>query len=80
MGLLATATASSWTPLPSCGATAGPSQALRALDALHVGCALMVAARLPQIGLQLWTADKRQARAARSEGLVEWIEDGASRG
>jgi hypothetical protein len=33
------------------------------------------------IGLQFWTADKQQAHAARSEGLVvEWIEDGASRG
>ena len=43
---------------------------LRALDALHVGCALVVAARLPRIGLQFWTADKQQAHAARSEGLA----------
>ena len=43
---------------------------LRALDALHVGCALVVAAQLPQIGLQFWTADEQQARAADAEGLA----------
>jgi len=43
---------------------------LRALDAIHVGCALVVAARLPQIGVEFWTADKQQAQAARTEGLT----------
>jgi predicted nucleic acid-binding protein len=43
---------------------------LRALDAIHIGCALVVAARLPQIGVEFWTADKQQAQAAHSEGLV----------
>jgi predicted nucleic acid-binding protein len=42
---------------------------LRALDAIHVGCALVVAAQLPQVGLEFWTADKQQAQAARSEAL-----------
>jgi uncharacterized protein len=42
---------------------------LRALDMVHVGCALVVAARLPHIGLEFWTADKLQAQAARSAGL-----------
>lgn len=44
--------------------------ALHALDAIHVGCALVVAARLPHIGVEFWTADKQQARAARTEGLT----------
>jgi predicted nucleic acid-binding protein len=43
---------------------------LRGLDALHLGCALVVAARLPQIGLEFWTADKCQAQAARTEGFT----------
>ena len=43
---------------------------LRALDALHIGCALVVAAALPQIGLEFWTADNQQASAARNEGLT----------
>jgi uncharacterized protein len=43
---------------------------LRALDAIHVGCALVVAAQLPQIGLEFWTADKQQAQAARNETLT----------
>ncbi len=43
---------------------------LRALDAIHIGCALVVAARLPQIGVEFWTADKQQAHAARIEGLT----------
>src|SRR5215471_9967562 len=43
---------------------------LSALDAMHVGCALVVAAALPQLGLEFWTADKQQAHAARSEGLT----------
>jgi uncharacterized protein len=42
---------------------------LRTLDALHVGCALVVAARLPRLGLEFWTADEQQARAARAQGL-----------
>ncbi len=43
---------------------------LRAFDAIHVGCALVVAARLPQLGLEFWTADRQQARAAAAEGLA----------
>ncbi len=43
---------------------------LRALDAIHIGCALVVAARLQQIGVEFWTADKQQAQAARSAGLT----------
>ena len=43
---------------------------LRALDAIHIGCALVVAARLPQIGVEFWTADKQQAQAARTAGLT----------
>lgn len=43
---------------------------LRAFDAIHVGCALVVAARLPQLGLEFWTADQQQARAAMAEGLA----------
>lgn len=42
---------------------------LRAFDAVHVGCALVVATRLPRIGLQFWTADRQQAQTAGSEGL-----------
>ena len=40
---------------------------IRTLDALHVGCALVVAARLPDIHLEFWTADRQQAEAARSQ-------------
>ena len=43
---------------------------LRAFDAIHIGCALVVAARLPQIGLEFWTADRQQARAATADGLT----------
>jgi uncharacterized protein len=43
---------------------------LRALDAIHIGCALVVAARLQQIGVEFWTADKQQAQAARTAGLT----------
>ena len=43
---------------------------LRALDAIHIGCALVVAAALPQIAFEFWTADKQQADAARNEGLT----------
>jgi predicted nucleic acid-binding protein len=43
---------------------------LRGLDALHLGCAAVVAARLPHIGLEFWTADMQQARAAEAEGFA----------
>ena len=43
---------------------------LRAFDALHLGCALVVAASLAPIGLEFWTADRRQAQAAAAEGLA----------
>ena len=43
---------------------------LRACDALHIGCALVAAAKLPELPLQFWTADRRQAQAARAEGLA----------
>lgn len=43
---------------------------IRALDALHVGCALAVAARLPDIHLEFWTADRQQADAVRSQQLT----------
>ena len=43
---------------------------IRTLDALHVGCALVVAARLPEVQLEFWTADKQQAEAARSQRLT----------
>ncbi len=35
---------------------------LRALDAIHVGCALVVAAQLSPIGLEFWTADSSRHR------------------
>ncbi|HET7737811.1 MAG TPA: type II toxin-antitoxin system VapC family toxin [Tepidiformaceae bacterium] len=43
-------------------------QPVRALDALHIGMALTVEALLPE-RIQFWTADRRQATAARAEGL-----------
>jgi predicted nucleic acid-binding protein len=43
--------------------------ALRA-EAIHVGCALVIAARLSHIGIEFWTADKLQAQAAQKEGLT----------
>lgn len=43
---------------------------LRALDAIHIGTALVVAAQLPRLGLEFWTADTQQARAASAEGLT----------
>jgi predicted nucleic acid-binding protein len=43
---------------------------LRAFDAVHLGCALIVSAQLPTIGLEFWTADRQQAQAARAEGLA----------
>lgn len=43
---------------------------IRTLDALHVACALVVAAQAPEIGLEFWTADRQQAQAARTEGLT----------
>jgi uncharacterized protein len=42
---------------------------IRTLDALHVGCALVVTARLPGVQIEFWTADKQQADAARSKQL-----------
>ena len=42
---------------------------LRGFDALHVGCALMIAAESPDTPVQFWTADRRQAEAASAEGL-----------
>ncbi|MGH2354211.1 MAG: type II toxin-antitoxin system VapC family toxin [Chloroflexota bacterium] len=44
--------------------------ALRAFDAVHVASALLLAPRVPQGALQFWTADRRQAAAARSAGLM----------
>jgi predicted nucleic acid-binding protein len=46
------------------------SYPLRSLDALHIACALVVTARLPEIEMEFWTADNQQARAARTEGLT----------
>ncbi len=43
---------------------------LRAFDATHLSCALVIAARLPLLGLEFWTADRRQAQAAGVEGLA----------
>ncbi len=43
---------------------------IRTLDALHVGCALVVAERLPDVHVEFWTADKLQAEAARSLRLT----------
>jgi predicted nucleic acid-binding protein len=43
---------------------------VRTLDALHVGCALVVTARLPGVQIEFWTADKQQAEAARSQQLT----------
>ena len=43
---------------------------LRALDAIHIGCALVVAAQLSAITLQFWTADRQQGQAAGAEGLT----------
>ena len=31
------------------------------IDALHVGCALVVTAHLPEVQIEFWTADKQQA-------------------
>ena len=46
---------------------------LRAADALHVASALFVAG-LQAGSVEFWTADERQARAARDEGLpVEFL-------
>ncbi len=43
---------------------------LRALDAIHLACALSVPYD-PRVGaIQFWTADRQQAAAARAEGLV----------
>ena len=42
---------------------------LRAADALQIASVLVVAAAEPDAGLQLWTADQRQAAGARAEGL-----------
>lgn len=43
---------------------------LRAFDALQLGCALVVAAQVPHLALEFWTADRQQAQAARAEGLA----------
>lgn len=43
---------------------------IRTLDALHIGCALVVATRVPDIQLAFWTADKQQAHAARTHQLT----------
>jgi len=43
---------------------------IRTLDALHIGCALVVASRLPGVQIEFWTADKKQAEAARSQRLT----------
>lgn len=42
---------------------------LRALDAIHISCALTVANEISGAALQFWTADRRQAAAAAAEGL-----------
>ena len=43
---------------------------LRAYDAIHLGCALLVASHLPRTGIEFWTVDRRQAQAASAEGLA----------
>jgi uncharacterized protein len=43
---------------------------IRAYDAVHLACALDIAARFPAIGLEFWTADRRQAQVAAAEGLA----------
>jgi hypothetical protein len=43
---------------------------LRAYDSVHLACALDVATSLPTIGLEFWTADRRQAQVATAEGLA----------
>jgi uncharacterized protein len=45
------------------------AHALRAFDAVHVGCALVIAVESPHTPVQFWTADRRQAGAASAEGL-----------
>ena len=40
------------------------------IDALHVGCALVVTAHLPEVQIEFWTADKQQAAAAKSQQLT----------
>ena len=42
---------------------------LRAFDAMHLACALVVVASVPSLELEFWTADRRQAQAAIAEGL-----------
>ena len=42
---------------------------LRAADAVQIASALLVAAGMPDALLRFWTADRRQAAAARAEGL-----------
>ncbi len=45
------------------------AHALRAFDAIHIACALVVANESPDSPLQFWTADRRQADVATAEGL-----------
>lgn len=43
--------------------------ALRAYDAIQVGCALTITDLYPALQLEFWTADRRQAQVAAAEGL-----------
>jgi predicted nucleic acid-binding protein len=45
------------------------AHALRAADAVHVGCALVAAGTLPPLVIEFWTADRRRAQVAAAEGL-----------
>lgn len=52
------------------GAKSPFAVAVRALDALHVATAEVLAAEAPGDPLEFWTHDERQAIAARSRGLT----------
>jgi len=52
------------------GAKAPFAVAVRALDALHVATAEVLAAEAPGDPVEFWTHDERQAIAARSRGLT----------
>lgn len=45
------------------------THALRAADAVHIASALETVDAVPESVIQFWTADRRQADAATSEGL-----------
>ncbi|MGH2532684.1 MAG: type II toxin-antitoxin system VapC family toxin [Thermomicrobiales bacterium] len=45
------------------------AHALRAYDAVQIGCVLIAVEQYPDLPLEFWTADQRQAQIAAAEGL-----------